>query len=83
MDKKIVEEIINEYLKKIYSFSLLKTANLQDAQDLSQEIVLKLYSYLLKNQVENISGFIWRVAKNTLYNYYRGKTKIRNRHTYR
>lgn len=75
MDRIIAEKVITEYLKKIYGFSLLKTANLQDAEDLTQDIVLKIFSALQKSEIENVSDFIWRVAKNTLANYYRGKSK--------
>ena len=75
MDKLSAEKTITEYLRKIYGFSLSKTSSLQDAEDLTQEIVLKLYPALLSEDIENMAAFIWRVAKNTLANYYRGKAK--------
>lgn len=44
----IVEELIESWLKQIYGFSLNNTSNQQDAEDLSQEIVYKLYKvYIL------------------------------------
>ena len=75
MDELSAEKTITEYLRKIYGFSLSKTSTLQDAEDLTQEIVLKLYPALLSEDIENVAAFIWRVAKNTLANYYRGKAK--------
>lgn len=75
MNSQQAEEVIKEYLKNLYCFTLRKTANLQDAEDLTQEITLKLYNSLLKSDVHNINAFVWTVAHNTLANYYRGKAK--------
>lgn len=75
MNRKQVEQIVNKYLKKIYGLILTKTANLQDAEDLTQEIALKLYGVLLVSEIDYISAFVWRVTRNTLANYYRGKTR--------
>lgn len=75
MNSQQAEKIVTEYLKKIYGFALGKTANLQDAEDLAQEITLKLYSSLLKRDVDNMDAFVWRIAHNTLANYYRSKAR--------
>ena len=73
----IVEELIESWLKQIYGFSLNNTSNQQDAEDLSQEIVYKLYKVLLvRDDIENLESFIWRVAHNTLANYYRSKSRM-------
>lgn len=69
------EKTVTEYLKKVYGFALGKTASLQDAEDLTQEIALKLYSSLLVRDVDNMNAFVWTVAHNTLANYYRSKAK--------
>lgn len=58
-----------------YGFALGKTASLQDAEDLTQEIILKLYSSLFVRDIDNINAFVWSVAHNTLVNYYRSKAK--------
>lgn len=75
MNTKQAEQTVTEYLKKLYGFALKKTANLQDAEDLTQEIALKIYNTLLVSEIDNISAFVWRVSHNTLANYYRGKTR--------
>lgn len=75
MNRKQAEQIVTKYLKKIYGFVLKKAANLQDAEDLTQEIALKLYNALLVNEIDNTSAFVWRVARNALANYYRGKAR--------
>ncbi len=75
MNREQAEQITTEYLKPLFGFALKKTANLQDAEDISQEIALKLYNALLTTDIENISAFVWRVAHNVLANYYRGRAR--------
>lgn len=75
MNKQKAEQIVTEYLKKLYGFSLGKTTNLQDAEDLTQDIALKLYNALITSDIYNVNAFVWRIARNTLANYYRGKAR--------
>lgn len=58
MNRKQAEQIVSEYLKKIYGFVLKKAANLQDAEDLTQEIALKLYNALVVNEIDNTLNLI-------------------------
>ena len=49
---------------------------MQDAEDLAQEICLKLYEALqIRDDIISIDKFVWTIAHNALANYYRGKTK--------
>ncbi|WP_367925654.1 RNA polymerase sigma factor [uncultured Ruthenibacterium sp.] len=76
MKREQAEKITVEYLKPIYGFALKRCANLQDAEDLTQEIVLKVFRALLcMEEIEALDKFIWTVVHNTLANYYRGKVK--------
>ena len=76
MNKQDAERIITEYLKPIFGFALKRSKNAHDAEDLSQDIVLKAYrALLIKNDIENINNFIWTIAHNTLNNYYRDTAK--------
>lgn len=76
MKREQAEKIAIEYLKPIYGFALKRCANLQDAEDLTQEIVLKVFRALLcMEDIKAPDKFIWTVAHNTLANYYRGKVK--------
>lgn len=77
MKRERAEKLTTEYLKAIYGFALKRCANLQDAEDLTQEIVLKVFrSFLCRDDIEAPDKFIWTVPHNTLSNYYREKTKI-------
>lgn len=77
MKRERAEKLTTEYLKAIYGFALKRCANLQDAEDFTQEIVLKVFrSFLCRDDIEAPDKYIWTVAHNTLSNYYREKTKI-------
>lgn len=76
MEQKTAEQIAAEFMKPIYGFCLKRCANLQDAEDLTQEICLRLYRALLeRNDIYSIEGFAWTVARNALANYYRGEQR--------
>lgn len=74
---KDVNQIINDYLNPIFSFTLKRTKTIQEAEDITQEIIIKVYKALSNmNDIYNIESYIWRIAHNTVANYYRGKTRI-------
>lgn len=74
--RQYAEKRIKPYIKPIYGFSLKRTVNLQDAEDLSQEIVLKLYKVLLvKDDIEDLDRYVWQVAHNVSANYFRSKSR--------
>ena len=72
MNRQDAEKLITEYLKPIFGFALKRCKNTQDAEDLSQEIVLKAFRALLaKDDIGDAGKFIWTIAHNALCNYYR------------
>ena len=76
MNRLDVEKIITEYLKPIFGFALKRCKSVYDAEDLSQEIVVKAFrALLIKEDVADMGKFIWTVAHNTLSNYYRDTAK--------
>ncbi len=76
MNRQDAEHIITEYLKPIFGFALMRCKNAHDAEDLSQEIVLKAFRALLaKDDIGDAGKFIWTVAHNALSNYYRDSAK--------
>ena len=73
------ERITTEYLKPIFGFALKRCQNTEDAEDLSQEIVLKAFRALLsRDDIADVGKFIWTIAHNALSNYYRenGKSMV-------
>lgn len=72
MKRQDAEKIITEYIKSIFGFALKRAKTETDAEDLSQEIVLRAYRALLaKDDIADVNKFIWTVAHHTLCNYYR------------
>ena len=52
MNKQEAEKVIAEYVKPIFGFALKRCSSQEDAEDLSQEIVLKAFkSLLVKNDI--------------------------------
>jgi len=76
VNRQDVEKTITEYLKPIFGFALKRCRSIQDAEDLSQEIAIKAFRALLvREDIRDMSKFIWTVAHNTLSNYYRDSAK--------
>lgn len=72
MDRQNTEKTIAGYLKPVLGFTLKRCKTIQDAEDLSQEIVLRAFRALLeKDNIADMDRFIWTVARNALANYYR------------
>ena len=76
MNRQDAEKIITEYIKPIFGFALKRCKNTHDAEDLSQDIVLKAFrALLIKDDIGDVSKFIWTIAHNALSNYYRDAAK--------
>jgi len=76
VNRQDAETIITEYLKPIFGFALKRCKNVHDAEDLSQDIVLKAFrALLIKEDIGDVRKFIWTIAHNALSNYYRDTAK--------
>ncbi len=78
MKKEYANQIINNYIKRIYAFVKNRVSNEEDAMDLTQDICLKIYNKLCTDEIYSIEAFIFTVARHTLANYYRGNSKMRS-----
>lgn len=64
MNKQRADEIITEYLSKLYGFAMKKTFSYDEAEELCANIVCELYSSLLKAaEVFNVEGYVWRISE--------------------
>ena len=60
-----VDKIYDEYYYKIYKWSISKTKNKEDAEDLTNNIFLAVFEYLNKNiPIEKLENLIWKIAYN-------------------
>lgn len=76
MDKQIADQIIAEYLPKIFGFAVKKAYSYEEAEDLCAEIVQEAYLSLLRAEnVINIEGYVWRISENTYAKYVSSQKK--------
>ena len=60
-----MDAIYNRYYNQIYSWSIKKTNNKEDAEDLTNSIFLAVFEYFNKDiKVEKLENLIWKIAYN-------------------
>lgn len=66
----------DQYVGPIYRFIMMKVSNEQIAQDLTQDVFLRIWQHLVdQKQMLNFRAFIFRVARNTVIDHYRQSHK--------
>lgn len=62
----------DKYVKQIYRFIFIKVSHKQIAEDLTQDVFLKIWQHLVdQKDVTNFRAFIFRIARNTVVDHYR------------
>jgi RNA polymerase sigma-70 factor (ECF subfamily) len=77
-DKKAAEEIYNKLIKRVYGFCVSRIYDKTIAEDLTQEIFMKVVSKVEtydSNRGDFVNWF-WQLARNTLIDYHRQKKTI-------
>ena len=60
-----MDVIYDHYFNIIYNWSVKKTNNREDAEDLTNSIFLAIFEYLNKDiEVKKIENLIWKIARN-------------------
>ena len=68
-------ELVRRYKNKVYSTALRMTKSKEDAEDIAQDVFLKVYSGLPSFRAEsNFSTYLYRITMNTSIDYLRKKT---------
>ena len=71
-----------QYYKKIFYFSLKKTGNQTQAEDLASEIALDVISALRKGTIpEQFSAYVWKCARNRYAKWVEKRVKSRDNST--
>lgn len=75
--QKEFEKIYDQFSEKIYRFVFLKVNSQEIAQDLTSEAFLRCWNVYKQDpkQIESIQPFIYKVARNLVYDHYRSKGK--------
>lgn len=65
-DEKSLEILIQQYLKPIYNFAHRYAGNAQDAEDITQDVFVKVWRNLKKfDRQKSFKAWIFTIAKNT------------------
>lgn len=79
MDKQQVDRIIKDYIKPLYGFSLNKTGNIAEAEELAGRITLEVYQTLLKKtEFLDLNSYVFKIAHYVWAKYVGEKVKASN-----
>jgi len=72
------KKIFEHFSPKIYRFFIRKSHNREIAEDLTQEVFLKVVNKIdsFDENLGSFSGWVWQIAKNTAKDYYRQKKPL-------
>lgn len=78
-DPEAYGEIYDLYVEKIYRFIFFKVSSVQEAEDLTSDVFLKSWQYIINKEkeesIENLNAFLYKVARNAVIDYYRKRSK--------
>lgn len=67
------------YVKRIYRFVFFKVSGHEEAEDITSEVFLKVWNYIVGNkEVKSFSGLLYRMARNCIIDLYRSKSHQAN-----
>lgn len=76
-EEKALEFLIAKYLKPIYNFVFNNVGSADNAEDITQEVFVKVWKNLRKfDQKRNFKPWIFQIAKNTSIDFLRKKKSI-------
>lgn len=76
-EKEEFTEIVNRYLKMVYNFVYRLVSSEKEAEDITQEVFLKVWKNVKNFDVEkSLKTWIFTIAKNTAFDYLRKRKDI-------
>lgn len=76
-DEKSLEILIRNYIRPIYSFAYRYLNNSQDAEDITQEVFIKVWKNLKKfDKNKKFTTWIFQIAKNTCFDFLKKKKPV-------
>lgn len=76
-DKTAAAELFDYFNPKLFSFFITRTLHRETAEDLTQEVFLKLINHIdtFSEKKGDFLAWIWQIARNTAKDYYRKNSK--------
>jgi RNA polymerase sigma-70 factor, ECF subfamily len=77
-DSEAYAALYDLYIEKIYRFVLFKVGSREEAEDLTSDVFLRVWNYLIERDGENItsiSGLFYTTARNIIIDHYRQRAK--------
>ena len=71
-DEQTLAKLCEKYYKVIYHYIYYRTSNIQDAEDLTHEVFVRMVNNI-NEQKGNFKSWLYTIAKNLLTDYYRKK----------
>ncbi|MFP5114145.1 RNA polymerase sigma factor [Bacillaceae bacterium C204] len=69
------KQLYNDHRKHVFAMALSILRDIELAEDVLQEVYIKLYQYSKSNQVTNVRAWLIRVTRNTALDLYRKKKR--------
>ncbi len=72
-DEEAFGKLYDKYSRQIYRFIVFRLNSREDANDLTSEVFLKAWQYLIKDHknIDNFRAFLYRLAGNLVIDHYR------------
>jgi RNA polymerase sigma-70 factor, ECF subfamily len=70
--------LYDAYVTKMFRFISYKVGNREVAEDLTSDLFLKLWEYLIEKrseEIKSLNGLIYRMARNLVIDHYRSKSR--------
>ncbi len=75
-EKENITSAITEYGQRLFGFIRSKVKTTEDAEDLLQDVWYQLSNLSAIDELESVSGWLYKVAKNKVTDYYRKKKMV-------
>ncbi|PCJ51465.1 MAG: RNA polymerase subunit sigma-70 [Planctomycetota bacterium] len=62
-----------DFQGQLFAFIRKKVNQLEDAEDILQDVFLKIHKSLPEEKIENYKAWLYKITKNTIYDFYKKK----------
>ena len=77
-DPEAYTELYDLYVQRIYRFVFFKVSSHENAEDITSEVFLKAWQFLISNsseqpEIKSFSGLLYKIARNSIIDFYRAR----------